>query len=276
MGTRAVGVLIALLVLGTGAAAVLLNLHHGKTRFAGPPPTLFDTSDLSLVDGPMWSAHQQAAQMVAAWLRANPNASPAAFAPWAVAAMPAPPVAAGPEQRQELAVMEHLKTIRTPGGLLAARWLSINAKNVWKIYRQQYEQLAPIAEGKPAKSLLKRTLALAATVETAARNRFGQPSPYQGDPTLLADVKDRGVKKFSYPSNHATFTFAALTVLSKLDPLREAEYRRMADEIAYSRIYAGAHYPHDLTGGALLGTLVGEYELQAPAAPTGKGLIRQP
>jgi hypothetical protein len=39
------------------------------------------------------------------------------------------------------------------------------------------------------------------------------------------------------------------------------QYRWMEDEIDWSRIYMAGHVPSDITGGALLGDMVGEYFL---------------
>ena len=40
----------------------------------------------------------------------------------------------------------------------------------------------------------------------------------------------------------------------------------MADEIDFSRLYAGGHYLSDLTAGAFLGTAIGDYTLRRGAA----------
>jgi hypothetical protein len=42
----------------------------------------------------------------------------------------------------------------------------------------------------------------------------------------------------------------------------DARYRWMADEIDFSRLYAGGHYLSDLTVGAFLGTAIGDFELR--------------
>jgi membrane protein DedA with SNARE-associated domain len=39
----------------------------------------------------------------------------------------------------------------------------------------------------------------------------------------------------------------------------EPEYRWMESQIAYSRIYMAGHVSSDITGGALLGDMIGEY-----------------
>jgi hypothetical protein len=51
-----------------------------------------------------------------------------------------------------------------------------------------------------------------------------------------------------------------LALLEPLFPPLRSEYDWMADEVAYSRLYAGGHYRSDITAGVFLGTLVGDYE----------------
>jgi hypothetical protein len=45
--------------------------------------------------------------------------------------------------------------------------------------------------------------------------------------------------------------------------LRAPEFDGMLDEILYSRLYAGGHYPSDLAVGVMLGRLIAGYELRA-------------
>jgi undecaprenyl-diphosphatase len=58
----------------------------------------------------------------------------------------------------------------------------------------------------------------------------------------------------SFPSAHASSSFAAARAYSALLPVR---LYGPATAMALSRVYLGVHYPSDIAAGALLGTLVG-------------------
>jgi undecaprenyl-diphosphatase len=60
----------------------------------------------------------------------------------------------------------------------------------------------------------------------------------------------------SFPSGHATTSFACAAVLAWLWPRLAAPLLALAALIAFSRVYVGVHYPLDVLGGALLGLAV--------------------
>ena len=59
----------------------------------------------------------------------------------------------------------------------------------------------------------------------------------------------------SFPSSHATSSFAAARAFSRLVP--PAPLYAAAGAMALSRLYLGVHYPSDIAAGAALGTVLG-------------------
>jgi len=57
----------------------------------------------------------------------------------------------------------------------------------------------------------------------------------------------------SFPSGHATVSFACATVLALAVPRLRAPLYALAALIAFSRVYVGVHYPFDVLAGAVLG-----------------------
>lgn len=64
---------------------------------------------------------------------------------------------------------------------------------------------------------------------------------------------------FSFPSGHATASFAAAWALFRLAPKKVGVPALvLAALIALSRLYVGVHYPTDVLAGAIIGILAGE------------------
>lgn len=64
--------------------------------------------------------------------------------------------------------------------------------------------------------------------------------------------------KLSFPSAHATSSFAAATAVTRVEPRAAVPALALATLIAYGRPYLGVHYPSDVLAGAALGTAVGK------------------
>jgi hypothetical protein len=64
----------------------------------------------------------------------------------------------------------------------------------------------------------------------------------------------------SYPSGHTLQAFVILNVIANLHPKENSFCKEMIDDIAYSRLYMGVHFPSDND----FAKLVGEEILKQP------------
>ena len=96
-----------------------------------------------------------------------------------------------------------------------------------------------------------------------AKYHYWTIRPSQADTTLvLADSVD--LPNFpSYPSGHACSAGAFDGVLGHFFPQDRAEFTRIAEEQAMSRLYGGIHYRFDNDGGLALGRVVARYDVEA-------------
>lgn len=86
--------------------------------------------------------------------------------------------------------------------------------------------------------------------ELIERDRPFVPEP---EPEPIVRMPDT----FSFPSGHATVSFACATVLAVVLPRLVVPFAVLAAAIAWSRVVVGVHYPLDVLGGAVLGVVLG-------------------
>jgi membrane-associated phospholipid phosphatase len=261
-GRRTVLVAIAAVVVALVAAAVTTNVYAvggGNPIDTHPAPPLFPHALVQPLGQELAAQRVPADRAFAQWSAGHPGRDDASFAAFAVSRLAAPARGAG--RAGELAEVRRLATSRTKQGVDAATWLELYGKtDVWKLYRHDYAELRPAKDGDAAKAALKDARTLTKTITGLAQARFGSDAPFIADPALRPDKQVApGTHKLSYPSKHAVDSYSALTLLTHLEPLRGVEYTDMAEQVAYSRLYMAGHYRSDLTAGAFLGDLIGDY-----------------
>ena len=230
---------------------------------AAPPPTLFPDDDIAPI-GQEIAQQQPTAQhlMTGWWADHDATVDDLAFITWLEATLPGPPSSTA--RAAEITQVQQIAPTRTTAGVTAATWLeAYGKKDVWKLAAHDQAELLPAAAGDAVKNDVDAMLSMSKTVADALGAKYQQSAPYVVDPSLRTDhtVAPGDVCPCSYPSRHATSGAASATYLSGLAPHRAGEYSWMEDEIVWSRIYMAGHVTSDITGGALLGDMIGEYFL---------------
>lgn len=95
--------------------------------------------------------------------------------------------------------------------------------------------------------------AVAYGLNTAVKLVVKRPRPSLEDLPALTSV----VTGLSFPSAHATTSFAAAAAYSSALPPASPLFYGAATMFALSRPYLGVHYPSDVLAGAVLGTATG-------------------
>ncbi|MEU9125291.1 phosphatase PAP2 family protein [Streptomyces sp. NPDC048506] len=232
---------------------------------ASPPPQLFTDAQVAPLAKEVAAQQKTADALFAEWKKEHgATRDDSAFTAWAVAKVPAPPSAK--DRTAELHQVQQLAKTRTTAGKKAATWLEIHGKkDIWKLYLHDQRELLPKTEGDADKAQLKAALKLAKALSEKLAARYHQSAPYVLDPSLRTDKHLTTGQKCpcSYPSHHGAASATAVTFLTALDPHRADEYRSMQSQVLYSRLYMAGHVTSDITAGALLGDLVGDYALLA-------------
>lgn len=109
----------------------------------------------------------------------------------------------------------------------------------------------------------RRRAALSATAAAALALLIAQPishaidraRPFVAHPSEAHLLISRSTDA-SFPSDHATGAFAIAVAVWLYDRTFGAVFLALAVIVSFARVYVGTHYPGDVLGGAILGTLV--------------------
>lgn len=105
-----------------------------------------------------------------------------------------------------------------------------------------------------------------------AKFTFWLIRPSQADPAITLAI---GLPSFpSYPSNHATVSAAATTILGAYFPNDQASLDSQADQAGLSRLFGGIHYRFDVDSGLALGRRIGQYVMEQDVAGFDSFVLR--
>ncbi|MGH7233729.1 MAG: phosphatase PAP2 family protein [Nitrospiraceae bacterium] len=115
--------------------------------------------------------------------------------------------------------------------------------------------------------------AVAGLIAQALKHAIGRPRPrfmHGESPFLLGPSFQSGLD--SFPSGHASASFAVATVVARHFPKTGWVFYSLASLVALSRIVRGSHFPTDVMAGVGLGLLVG-YVIAHPVRAWGRSLF---
>ncbi|MEV7125000.1 phosphatase PAP2 family protein [Streptomyces sp. NPDC093260] len=97
---------------------------------------------------------------------------------------------------------------------------------------------------------------IAYVANTAVKDVFQEPRPCRALPHDFLIEACPPVDDYAFPSNHTTVAFAFVAALFLINRRLGQVALLAAVVMGASRVYVGAHYPHDVGVGALVGTVV--------------------
>ena len=138
----------------------------------------------------------------------------------------------------------------------------MGARTFWPLPRlhmaQAVRMLAAFKLRRKAQSMLRSSSTAVFRIETQVKYIFSarRPADYTRQVTPIIQTPSHS----SFPSGHATESFAAAEVLGHMYyGGRNRDLRQLAERIAENRTFAGVHFPVDNIAGAVLGEAIGAY-----------------
>ena len=228
-----------------------------------PPMNLFAPWNGTIPTGPgMWYTAKGVPPMGTFLAKARPWLldSAAQFRPVA------PLTYDSPEWRAAMEEVRRVARARTPEQTkIARRWSDADPWAVWNGIASAALRRNRVPEADAARVLAVLNVAASDAVIACfeAKYHYWTIRPSQADTTLvLADSVP--LPNFpSYPSGHACSAGAFDAVMGHFIPQERAEFTRIAEEQAMSRLYGGIHYRFDNDIGLALGRVVARYAVDA-------------
>jgi acid phosphatase (class A) len=175
--------------------------------------------------------------------------------------IPPPPPPNSMAQREDLADVIDMQEKRTDVQVQRAI-----ADNILSIYRFD-DVLGPKFERQNLPVLdafMEKAQADARAVLIAAKNAIQRPRPAAASQDVIA-LGGTPRLPTAYPSGGVVFTTLTTIVLSNMVPEKRFELSERNHEYAVNRVVLGQHFPRDIRGGEIAGTVIAYALMQTPA-----------
>ena len=111
-------------------------------------------------------------------------------------------------------------------------------------------------------NLFKKVKRNVSAVLGPAKAAWNRPRPFVTNPDIHPCVDPP--KGDSYPSQHSSFGTVTAILLANMVPEKAAEIHARGERYRLNRVIAGVHYPSDVAGGRIVGTLLAAFLFQDP------------
>jgi undecaprenyl-diphosphatase len=135
--------------------------------------------------------------------------------------------------------------------LVSAWWVKGPLFVLAALCRDAYRRVLPVTA-----ALVTTAFVTGDVASGAIKQAVDRPRPPHDDPGRLHAAVELPSSP-SFPSGHATTSFAAAAVVAVLMPRFRVPAFALAALVGFSRIYLGVHFTIDVLCGALLGTVIG-------------------
>lgn len=177
-----------------------------------------------------------------------------------------PPAYLSPAFNTDLAVVVSTTTNLTPAQLAIALGWAYGANTMtpgghWDELAAEYIAAAGMDEAQATEVFAMMNAAVydALIACFEAKYFYWTLRPHQADPAV---VRAFTVPNYpSYPSGHQSLSASAARVLAHYFPARAAAIDALRDEASISRVYAGIHYPFDMSAARTLGEAVADFAI---------------
>ncbi|MGW3497018.1 phosphatase PAP2 family protein [Streptomyces sp. NPDC001020] len=119
----------------------------------------------------------------------------------------------------------------------------------WRARRQEGMVMAAVLS-------IPFAVVLSYVLNSGIKSFFEEPRPCRALPHAFLVEACPPVDDYAFPSNHTTVAFAFAAAFFLVSRRLGAVALLTAVVMGASRVYVGAHYPHDVAVGALVGTIV--------------------
>ncbi|HEY1684220.1 MAG TPA: phosphatase PAP2 family protein [Tepidisphaeraceae bacterium] len=173
-----------------------------------------------------------------------------ADANWAAIIGP-PPASHSAQQREEIARILELQSMRTPVQIKRCKEeASVNEFYFARVLGPHFNQHEFPVTGE----LLHEAYSDAQAISEKLKHQWNRQRPYVADTRINPCVALE--KSSSYPSGHAERGIIWATILSQIYPDKRELLMAAGQQLGQNRILAGVHYPSDVAAGQKLGAAI--------------------